>query len=675
MKNFKSLLPFLLMVFALVGCDTDDLRNDVDELKNRVESLEAQVAAINENMNVLQVLVEGNKTIKSCTYDEATKTYKLVLSDDTQLELYQGEDGQANTPAITISDDNKWVINGVSTNVNATGVDAALPKFKLEDNTNYWMVDLDGDGTLYGYEYVLNEAGARVQAKAADDTSTSSNSFFESVKYNEAEGFLEVKLTSGGETYQLPVVPTLTCKINTENVDEYKDGVLTVGYGLYATLEVEVQGDNYFVTAPAGWTAVLGEVDPSSHKATLTVYAPKEETTSTQGRAATADNSTDLSLQVNKGGYWAVSKIQVNAITVIQSYKALYDKGETIMVGNIAVNRATYGKALEVSETDPIIDAADIPEGGVIFIQNGVNAIYNDESTAKYKNLIFIGDNSQKKSNIAFNRQIRMTPKDASNGLFLCYNMNVSVSDDLKNSDGSNSYLFSIQDDGAIEKVYFYDCFVTLPSIKQPLAYISSNLRSINDFSVISCKFDYPSGDTERFVLSLGGSTASYGSITFKNNIFYCREIDGLASNFKLFNGSSATISKVVLENNSFINLGAVAGTSATGLVYAKNLNEADINGNIFFNNGANVAYDYIVFRITNAITSGSSSNNYAYRNDGSTKAWKIFYSSGGKSCAWEGAADVTKLTDNPFDGGAFEPSTGTFVPNATYADYGAKFE
>lgn len=674
MKNFKSLLPFLLMVFALVGCDTDDLRNDVDELKNRVESLEAQVAAINENMNVLQVLVEGNKTIKSCTYDEATKTYKLVLSDDTQLELYQGEDGQANTPAITISDDNNWVINGVSTNVNATGADAALPKFKLEDNTNYWMVDLDGDGN--NYEYVLNEAGEKVQAKAVDGT-TSSNSFFESVVYNEAEGFLKVKLTTTGETYQLPVVPTLTCKINTENVDEYKDGVLTVGYGLYATLEVEVQGDNYFVTAPAGWTAVLGEVDPDSHKATLTVYAPKEETTSTQGRTATADNSTDLSLQVNKGGYWAVAKIQVKAITVIQSYKALYDKGETIMVGNIAVNRATYGEALEVSETDPTIDAEDIPEGGVIFIQNGVEAIYNDESTNKYKNLIFIGDNSQKKSNIVFNRQIRMTPKDASNGLFLCYNMNVSVSDELKNSDGATSYLFSIQDDGTIDKVYFYDCFVTLPSIKQPLAYISSNQRSINDFSVINCKFDYPSGDTERFVLSLSTSTASYGSITFKNNIFYCREIDGLASSFKLFNGNSASISKVVLENNSFINLGAVTGQSqsATGLVYAKNLTEADINGNIFFNKGANVGSDYIVFRIANPITSGSSSNNYAYRNDGTNKVWKIFYVSNGVSCAWEGAAEVTKLTDDPFEGGTFEPSTGTFVPNATYVNYGAKFE
>ena len=36
MKNFKSLLPFLLMLFVWAGCDTDDLRNDVDELKNRV---------------------------------------------------------------------------------------------------------------------------------------------------------------------------------------------------------------------------------------------------------------------------------------------------------------------------------------------------------------------------------------------------------------------------------------------------------------------------------------------------------------------------------------------------------------------------------------------------------------------------------------------------------------
>lgn len=109
MKNFKSLLPFLLMVFALVGCDTDDLRNDVDELKNRVESLEAQVTAINENMNVLQVLVEGNKTISA--YEKTTDGYKLTLSDGQVLTLTQGVSGTVSTPSISVSEDGYWVIN------------------------------------------------------------------------------------------------------------------------------------------------------------------------------------------------------------------------------------------------------------------------------------------------------------------------------------------------------------------------------------------------------------------------------------------------------------------------------------------------------------------------------------------------------------------------------------
>ena len=146
MKTFKFLMPCLLVALAVTGCDTDDLRNDVDELKNRVESLEAQVSAINENMNVLQVLIDGNKTIQSCTYDETKKEYKLVLSDGQELTLYQGENGVANTPTITIDEtDNTWVVNGTDTNVPATGKDAAIPQFSVSED-GYWMVDYDGDG-------------------------------------------------------------------------------------------------------------------------------------------------------------------------------------------------------------------------------------------------------------------------------------------------------------------------------------------------------------------------------------------------------------------------------------------------------------------------------------------------------------------------------------------------
>ena len=40
---------------------------------------------------------------------------------------------------------------------------------------------------------------------------------------------------------------------------------------------------------------------------------------------------------------------------------------------------------------------------------------------------------------------------------------------------------------------------------------------------------------------------------------------------------------------------------------------------------------------------------------------------------AFEGAVDVKKLTENPFEGGTFNLAEGKFVPNAAYAEYGAK--
>lgn len=650
MKNFKSLLPFLLMVFALVGCDTDDLRNDVDELKNRVESLEAQVTAINENMNVLQVLVEGNKTIKSCTYDEATKTYKLVLSDDTELELYQGEDGQANTPAITISDDNKWVINGVSTNVNATGADAALPKFKLDED-NYWMVDLDGDGTLYDYVYVQNEAGDKVQAKA-DDGTTSSNSFFESVKYNEAEGFLEVKLTNGGETYQLPVVPTLTCKINTENVDEYKDGVLTVGYGLYATLEVEVQGDNYFVTAPAGWTAVLGEVNPDSHKATLTVYAPKEETTSTQGRAATADNSTDLSLQVNKGGYWAVSKIQVKAITVIQDYKALYDAGETIMVGDMAINSDTYGEAKYVDKSD-----YDFSGGGVFFIAPGVEVNFKVENTVSYENLILIGNDSRVKSSFNLNSQIKLNQTNP--GALVCYNLSIQP------AAGFSSYYVVQNGNNAFENVLFYDCYIKLPS-NQLISFISTSTKSYKNFSVINCLIEAPN-DTKG-ILGMSGSTATYPNVVFRNNIIYNNSENSVAliQKFHLYDGQYTTLKKVEVSHNTFINI----STSTTDYVYAATIEEVKAEYNLIYFD-RNLPDACAMFRAGSAKPTGSLCNNNIYYKLDTSHNWTMYYNG---NTPFASFVEAVACETDPF-GGTLDIEKGEFTPIAAYKDYGAKLD
>lgn len=650
MKNFKSLLPFLLMVFALVGCDTDDLRNDVDELKNRVESLEAQVTAINENMNVLQVLVEGNKTIKSCVYDEATKTYKLVLSDDTQLELYQGEDGMANTPEITVSADNKWVINGTPTDVDATGADAALPKFKL-DAQNYWMVDLDGDGTLYGYDYVYNEAGEKVQAVSGD--TTGGDTFFESVSYNEAEGFLEVKLTSTpGTTYKLPVVPTLTCKINTENVEEYKNGVLTVGYGLSAELEVEVQGDNYFVTAPSGWTAVLGEVDPDTHKATLTVYAPKEEAAAGTLSRATADNSTDLSLQVNKGGYWAVAKIQVQGLTIIQSYKSVYDEGETIMVGDMAINKATYGEAKYVNTSD-----YDFTGGGVFFIAPGVEVNY--KGNANYETLILIGDDSREKSIFNLGAQVKLSQTNS--GTFICYNLSI------QSSTGFTNYYIAQNGNNAFENVLFYDCYIKLPS-NQPLSYVYHKdfERSYKNFSMINCLIEAPN-DTKG-ILGMNVSTATYSNVIFRNNIIYNNSGNDvtLQAKFHLYDGQKTTLTKVEVSHNTFINI----STSTTDYVYAATISEVISEYNLIYFD-RNLPNDCAMFRPGSTKPTGSLCDNNIYYKLDDGRKWTMFYS-GNKP--FDSFVEAVACDADPF-GGTLDIEKHQFTPSAAYVEYGAKLD
>lgn len=657
MKNFKSLLPFLLMVFALVGCDTDDLRNDVDELKNRVESLEAQVTAINENMNVLQVLVEGNKTIKSCVYDEATKTYKLVLSDDTQLELYQGEDGMANTPEITISDDNKWVINGTPTGVDATGADAALPKFKLDDQ-NYWMVDLDGDGTVYGYDYVYNEAGDKVQA-IADDANVGGDTFFESVDYNEAEGFLEVKLTSTpGTTYKLPVVPELTCKINTENVEEYKDNVLTVGYGLSAELEVEVQGDNYFVTAPSGWTAVLGEVNPNTHKATLTVYAPKEEAAAGTLSRATADNSTDLSLQVYKGGYWAVAKIQVKAIVVISSYYDLYQGGASIKLAEgtsfeKAISVDEYGKAFLVTASESqngIYKLGTSLPAKVLFVEPGVT-IDPSGYTAGFNQIIIIGNNSSQPAAIEFSKQIVVNKED---GIFALYNMNVMFS--VPNNILAQNY------DGAFKNVIFDKCkILDNAQDTKNFAYISTSGRSIENLIFNDCVYELGEKVSSRPMINVSSSNSTYSNIVLNNSVFYSKK----GSTFSIFAGKSATITNLQLTNNTFI----YTNPGTNGMLNGVAVNTINVSKNIFYSSLPGKQSLFNPSSTSSYPTAGTCNTNVGY------PFWSVATN---PKDMFVGTQDITNLEEDLFDttqGATFDLESGEFVPVSTYADYGAKLD
>lgn len=653
MKNFKSLLPFLLMLFVWAGCDTDDLRNDVDELKNRVESLEAQVSAINDNMNVLKVLTDGKQTIQSCVYDEASNSYKLVLSDNTELTLTQGKQGTVNYPQITISQNGTWVINGEDSGKEAVGDNAPTPKFAIDAN-GYWTVDFGNGATQ-----VLGADGQPVLATTSGSV-TVTDEFFKDVDV--VNGELVVTLQND-EVYSLPIVEALVCDIQTENVNEFKNGVLTVGYGEEVSLNVVVKGDNAFVSAPAGWTAVLGEPD-ARNIAVLTLKAPAESAASTTlGRAATADNTKDLTVQVNKGVAWAVDKIQVEATKVISSYYAEWQAGNDIIVGQVGDETGNHTVVINKTEFPDVtlVDSdKEITADGVFFIKEGINVSF---SKGALKKSILIGDNPNKRVTITLAKYLPI--KDTGTG-FIAKNI-----DFVLKSGATFNYIGQTTGSGTLDNFILDNCSIEIPEGKN-FFNINQDLVTVSNIVLVNSSFKMPTNKVgqdwaaTRFFNVTRAFT--YNSIYIKNNVFYSPVV-GNAINGNLVCASGFDLSgNITVSNNTFVNFIPASQSLVRGVIKANvtlqnNLfwtDETEDRKATFINAEESEAGTYII------------SDNIQYNN--TTAAIKFNYF-GGTLPTGQANTLLSVEETNPFDGGEYDRTNGIFVPNATYAEYGAKFE
>lgn len=639
MKNFKSLLPFLLMLFVWAGCDTDDLRNDVDELKNRVESLEAQVSAINDNMNAIRVILDGSKTISSYTSENGT--YTLTLSDGSTIALTQGSEGQIVMPDITINENGQWVLNGEVIG-QATGNSGITPKFNISTD-KYWQVSFDGGKT---YEDVLDENDNKVAATTEGNVSVS-DAFFKDVK---VEGDMLKVTLKDDQSYSLPIVADLKANI-VDPTTGFKDGVWTIGYGETVTTEVEISGDNYFVTVPAGgWTATLSEVKEG--KATLTMTAPAQASTLSR---ATADNSTELVLQVNKGINWAIDKIKVEAKTVIASYKALYDAGQTLNIGGVEISKEKYGEATLVDADKTLTDKSEAY--GVFFVNPGVTLTYNITGESS-RRMIVIG-NSDLGNTACFKLAQRLQTNQTSNpedidGHFVWQNV---VFDASSLTQGCMVAYTAEQ-----RSVVFDKCEIKLPKGKN-LFEVTNNGRYVKNFVMQNCKVKVEANSN---MLQLGDNNTSdkFEMLKVVNNVFYA---ETPLTNVKLYNGQNSKIASIELSNNTFVNL----QSTTSGYFYGTVTSSIICQNNLIY--CTNVSANQVIFRLKDNDTaklSGSCLKNIIYK-DG-TLNWQLFY--GGKMPV-TGGESAEILTENPFTGGTFDLSIGTFVPNATYAEYGAKFE
>ena len=655
MKTFKFLMPFMLAVLVFAGCDTDDLRNDIDELKNRVESLEAQVASINENMNALRVLIDGNKTISSYTYDETTGAYTLTLSDGSVITLTQGVTGTVNYPTIGIDENGYWTVNGESLGQQAVGQNGDTPEFRIEESTNYWQVKF-GAGE---WQYVLSN-GEKVQATT--ETINNEDKFFQSVEVK--GGYLEVVMKDG-QTLTMPIVDGLTCEIITEGVAGFSGNVLSVAAGATVKLNVNISGDNSIVTAPNGWIATLSE--PVDGKAELSLTAPVSASASTFTRA-TADNTKDVVVQANKGINWAVDKIQVQIGDGEQgggddgdgetiNYFDKYNSGETITIAGVQINKEKFGEAQQVADANFAFTADHV----VYFIDPSVEVNYS--STVNFPNLILIGTNSSQKSKMTPTKQIKLSNSDE-NGLFLAYNLVINTENVMKDDGSANTYLLAQNGNNSFGKVMFDNVkFICLSG--QPLTYISPNNRSISDLTIQNSSLEFSSGSQQQFIISLGQSTATYPSINLVNNVFYSKDSKALLTKFKLFNGQKATIGNLKMHNNTFVNL----ATETSFYVYAGTVKTIDVTKNLYYTDVA-LSNNCGLIRATTFPTGTFCDDNIVYKVS-SDFNWQVLFEGMNKN-GFDGAKENTIIDVNPFDGGQFDLATGTFVPNPTYSGYGA---
>ena len=655
MNYFKSFLLTAFALFTLAACNTDDLRDDVDNLKGRVESLEAQINLLNDNMTAIKRLLEGGQTITEIT--QTNGTYTLKLSGGETVTLTQGSAGEIKYPEISVNDEGQWVVNGEVLTQNGVpvqavgtpGNDGITPKFRLTDDGSYWQVSYDNETS---WQDVLDESGNKVSAvNNGSSGGGSSDTFFESAGIDESGDFFVIQLKGQNESISIPIVKDLLCEI-IEPAEGMNKGYWEIGTGATATTTVKVKGDNIIVTAPAGWVATVSEPDTETNEATLSVTAPA----STIKTRATADNSSDVTLQVNKGANWAVAKIQVKAIEIIDSYYALYEAGETITIGGINVNKNAFGEATLITTENP-----NITNKGVYFISPEVEAEYT--ASGGYAQLIIIGNSSTQKSQLKVSSQIKLveTASDAS-GIFICQNITLDARNTL-NAENKTSYPIVQNKNGAFGSIILQDCHILLPK-GQPLSYISNSNRSIDYFLMENCVIPISSTDNNKFILSLSTSTAAYNKVSFKNNIFYCVDEGKSATGFKLMNGEKATATEFTLTNNTFVNV----YTATTFYVYLTSLPNIHITHNLIYAKPA-MLNNCGIFRLTNNPESGECNSNICYKAE-NTNNWQIFF--GGIGKGMDGAEEVNIITSDPFEGGTFDIANGVFIPNAEFAEYGA---
>lgn len=670
------------MVLAVTGCKQEDLKDDVNALKDRVTLLEEQVKLLNENIAffskvlVCQTIDNGDGTftevpaysISEVLVNDGT-TFTAKFNDGNVLTLAIGSKGTVTTPQLGVNPETgKWMLNGSDTPYNAVGADSSVdgdkPEFNIALDTStrqyYWQVRF---GDSEPWQNVTDAEGNKVYVTEAGGELAKDN-LFKDAEVEENEFVLTYYINGDGQDptdeVRIPIISDLSCVINVPEKD-MADGYWEIGAD-GATAEVEIKGDHWFVIAPHGWEVSISET-LTDGKATLTV---KKSTTASAGlrSRATANNTDEVVVQVNKGMYWAVAKVKVRE-AVTSYFNQVYNQGGDITVGNVTINKATYSDGKLLSTDDATISA-----DGVYFIPQGMEAVI---SSTDFNKLVLISDNPKGEPVVVDNTNLFNATGTA--GEFIAQNVI------FKNE--KNPFMQIDATGITLKNLVLDGCKVTIASGKNFLNAFKGDDNSIGNIYLEGNRFafnqtaDYQasrlfnfSGTFENVLYSRNLSA----DVSIINNVFYSTTNNYTINATILFLGNNDTAgiynaaNTVTIENNTFINF----------LCASQSMVRGRIEGAVTFRNlllwsNSATARNTTLLNVHSKTPSVITFENLLKFDKGEDIT--INYWSGTPPSGYT-AEKVNAASSDPFDvsaGATFDLENGVFIPTAEYANYGAQ--
>lgn len=641
MRYYKSFILFGMFAWTFTSCNTDDLERNIDALTDRVVNMEAQIQRLNDNMNLIRVMLDGNQTITE--WSENNGTYTLKLSNGETLTLTPGNEDQKNYPSIEIGSNGNWVIGGVETDWRAeaqNGNDATItPQFKIEANAadggkKYWYVSYDEGKTWEVLENGL-----------AEGTNENKNPITKAEVKGDA-----FEVTFDGKLYQIPIVKGLECAINLP-----KNEVWAVAAGQPASFKVKVnltEGDLVRVNAPVEWKASVAAYKAGDKEVTVNVTAP-----------ATPSECV-ISVEVTHGVNAAIDK--VTAKVASDSYWADYQAGLDIKIGDVVINKFDFPEAVLISDAKSF---TTFESDKVYFLDVDV------EMTVKIAikdHLILINNNPKKKVIVRMGdgKYIGFNSSTGTGLGFLCKGLEL---DGTQNK----SYLFTLEGKKDEAKYTFdylviEDCVVKLGKENKQRALLSisssnSPQVSIKNIVLNSSKFSLTNSSTETRILNLHPDNKTFANsmIQITNNVFYSQD-DKSTVDLKLFIYANSEVNAVI-ERNTFVN---VVPNGSQAFIQSILSDQSSMVKNIVWNNGTWDKDCNWISSMKGAATPADKlkvEDNLVFdKND-----TKWFFFRGGNG-APEGLVNaITPKTGSPFASKDF--ATGSFVLNDTYkGKYGA---